>query len=200
MNGYKTTSENIEFEIAPIKKSRFIVCIYKVANHIEVLNSLDAIKNSYPNANHYCWAYSLADNNQFRFNDDGEPSSSAGKPILSHIQGFEVTNVLVVIVRYFGGTKLGVGGLIRAYGQAAKEGLTLVKITCVEAQNEISLEYDYSETVNVENLANRYGIQIIKENYSDNISKIIKIVASDKYMFLEEIKNITKGKIKITVH
>ncbi|MDE4942697.1 YigZ family protein, partial [Francisella tularensis] len=83
-------------------------------------------------------------------------------PILSHIQGFEVTNVLVVIVRYYGGTKLGVGGLIRAYGQAAKEGLTLVKITCVEVQNEISLEYEYSETANVENLANRYGIQIIK--------------------------------------
>lgn len=78
--------------------------------------------------------------------------------------------------------------------------MTLAKITCVEVQNEISLEYDYSETVNVENLANRYGIQIIKENYSDNISKIIKIVASDKDMFLEEIKNITKGKIKITVH
>ncbi|MDE4992362.1 YigZ family protein, partial [Francisella tularensis subsp. holarctica] len=71
-------------------------------------------------------------------------------------------------------------GLIRAYGQAAKEGLTLVKITWVEVQNEISLEYDYSETANVENLANRSGIQIIKENYSDNISKIIKIVASDK--------------------
>ncbi|MDE4988537.1 YigZ family protein, partial [Francisella tularensis] len=78
------------------------------------------------------------DNNQFRFNDDGEPSSSAGKTILSHIQGFEVTNVIVVIVRYFGGTKLGVGGLIRAYGQSAKEGLTLVKITCVVVQNEIS--------------------------------------------------------------
>ncbi|MDE4982438.1 YigZ family protein, partial [Francisella tularensis subsp. holarctica] len=79
-------------------------------------------------------------------------------------------NVLVVIVRYFGGTKLGDGGLIRAYGQAAKEGLTLFKITCVEVQNEISLEDDYSETANVEYLANRFGFLIIKVNYSDNIS------------------------------
>ncbi|APD50031.1 YigZ family protein [Francisella hispaniensis] len=200
MNGYKTISENIEFEIAPIKKSRFIAYICKVANHIEVLNSLNAIKNSYPGANHYCWAYSLLDNNQYRFNDDGEPSGSAGKPILSHIQGFEVTNVLVVVVRYFGGTRLGVGGLIRAYGQAAKEGLALAKIIHVEHQIQISIEYDYSETAIVDTLIKYYDIKIVKEDYSDSIFRILKIDTLNKDIFLKEIKNMTKGKIKITVH
>ncbi|MBK2259266.1 YigZ family protein [Francisella philomiragia] len=197
MNSYKTIFENLEFEISPIKKSRFISFVYKVASHEEVLEAIDNAKIIYPGANHYCWAYSLVDNNQLRFSDDGEPNGSAGKPILSHIQGLGISNVLVVVVRYFGGTKLGVGGLVRAYGQAAKEGLALAKIIDVEPQSEILIEYDYSETANVDNLINRYNIQIIKENYSNLISKVIKIYTSEKSIFLEEITNITKGRVKV---
>ncbi|WP_395167455.1 YigZ family protein [Francisella salimarina] len=197
MNSYKTIFENLEFEISPIKKSRFISFVYKVASHEEVLEAIDNAKIIYPGANHYCWAYSLVDNNQLRFSDDGEPNGSAGKPILSHIQGLGISNVLVVVVRYFGGTKLGVGGLVRAYGQAAKEGLALAKIIDVEPQSEILIEYDYSETANVDNLINRYNIQIIKENYSNLISKVIKICTSEKSIFLEEITNITKGRVKV---
>lgn len=196
MNSYKTIFENLEFEISPIKKSRFISFVYKVASHEEVLEAIDNAKIIYPGANHYCWAYSLVDNNQLRFSDDGEPNGSAGKPILSHIQGLGISNVLVVVVRYFGGTKLGVGGLVRAYGQAAKEGLALAKIIDVEPQSEILIEYDYSETANVDNLINRYNIQIIKENYSNLISKVIKICTSEKSIFLDEITNITKGRVK----
>ncbi|WP_432773464.1 YigZ family protein [Francisella salimarina] len=197
MNSYKTIFENLEFEISPIKKSRFISFVYKVASHEEVLEAIDNAKIIYPGANHYCWAYSLVDNNQLRFSDDGEPNGSAGKPILSHIQGLGISNVLVVVVRYFGGTKLGVGGLVRAYGQAAKEGLALAKIIDVEPQSEILIEYDYSETANVDNLLNRYNIQIIRENYSNLISKVIKICTSKKSIFLEEITNITKGRVKV---
>lgn len=197
MNSYKTIFENLEFEISPIKKSRFISFVYKVASHEEALEAIDKTKVIYPGANHYCWAYSLVDNNQLRFTDDGEPNGSAGKPILSHIQGLGISNVLVVVVRYFGGTKLGVGGLVRAYGQAAKEGLALAKIIDVEPQSEILIEYDYSETANVDNLLNRYNIQIIKENYSNLISKVIKICTSEKPIFLEEITNITKGRVKV---
>lgn len=199
MNSYKTIFENLEFEISPIKKSRFISFVYKVASHEEVLEAIDNAKIIYPGANHYCWAYSLVDNNQLRFSDDGEPNGSAGKPILSHIQGLGISNVLVVVVRYFGGTKLGVGGLVRAYGQAAKEGLALAKIIDVEPQSEILIEYDYSETANVDNLLNRYNIQIIKENYSNLISKVIKICTSEKSIFLEEITNITKGRVRVKV-
>ncbi|WP_150465253.1 YigZ family protein [Francisella sp. SYW-2] len=197
MNSYKTIFENLEFEISPIKKSRFISFVYKVASHEEVLEAINNAKIIYPGANHYCWAYSLVDNNQLRFSDDGEPNGSAGKPILSHIQGLGISNVLVVVVRYFGGTKLGVGGLVRAYGQAAKEGLALAKIIDVEPQSEILIEYDYSETANVDNLLNRYNIQIIKENYSNLISKVIKICTSEKSIFLEEVTNITKGRVKV---
>ncbi|MEY8768061.1 YigZ family protein [Francisella philomiragia] len=197
MNSYKTIFENLEFEISPIKKSRFISFVYKVASHEEVLEAIDNAKIIYPGANHYCWAYSLVDNNQLRFSDDGEPNGSAGKPILSHIQGLGISNVLVVVVRYFGGTKLGVGGLVRAYGQAAKEGLALAKIIDVEPQSEILIEYDYSETANVDNLLNRYNIQIIRESYSNLISKVIKICTSEKSIFLDEITNVTKGRVKM---
>ncbi|AFJ42980.1 Hypothetical protein FNO222_0461 [Francisella orientalis] len=161
-----------------------------------MLEAIDNAKIIYPGANHYCWAYSLVDNNQLRFSDDGEPNGSAGKPILSHIQGLGISNVLIVVVRYLGGTKLGVGGLVRAYGQAVKEGLALAKIIDVEPQSEILIEYDYSETANIDNLLNRYNIQIIKENYSNLISKVIKICTSEKSIFLDEITNITKGRVK----
>lgn len=89
------------------------------------------------------------------------------------------------------------GGLVRAYGQAAKEGLALAKIIDVEPRSEILIECDYSETVNVDNLLNRYNIQIIKESYSNLISKVIKICTSEKSIFLEEITNITKGRVKV---
>ncbi len=137
MNSYKTIFENLEFEISPIKKSRFIPFVYKVASHEEVLEAIDNAKIIYPGANHYCWAYSLVDNNQLRFSDDGEP------------------------------------------------------------QSEILIEYDYSETANVDNLLNRYNIQIIRENYSNLISKVIKICTSEKSIFLEEITNITKGRVQV---
>lgn len=83
---------------------------------------MDNTKIIYPGANHYCWAYSLVDNNQLRFSDDGEPNGSAGKPILSHIQGLGISNVLVVVVRYFGGQSLVWVDLLERMGRQLKKG------------------------------------------------------------------------------
>lgn len=199
MSVYKTISKDLELEIIPIKKSRFIAKAFYVETEQEVLEKLDAIKSCYVDANHHCWAYSLADYNQFRFNDDGEPAGSAGRPILSHIQGKGLSNILVVVVRYFGGTKLGVGGLVRAYGQAAKEVLDLAEIISVQSQCSVYVEYEYSETANVELLMQQYSAIILDKNYSDTINLTVKINESDSHEFVSKLANATKGRAKARV-
>lgn len=106
------------------KASKFLAFAWPVETEAEIKNLLTALRKEHPAANHYCYAWRLgADKKLFRANDDGEPSNSAGKPIFSVIQGKELSNVLIVVVRYFGGTLLGVNGLINAYRDAAVEAI-----------------------------------------------------------------------------
>lgn len=197
MNSYKIISKNIQFEIEPIKKSRFIAYLFKVESEQEALNNINNLKAEFPTANHHCWAYALAENCRFRFSDDGEPSGSAGKPILSHIQGHDLTNVLVVIVRYFGGTKLGVGGLIRAYGQATKEVIGLAEIIEVQPCSSVCIKYDYTETASVETVIKRFDAEIVSQSYDGFVTMIAKINTIDEFEFIQEIINMTKGNAKV---
>lgn len=197
MSFYRTISENIHIEIEPIKKSRFIAYAFYIENEQEVFDHIDNIKATYSDANHHCWAYALTKDNKFRFNDDGEPSGSAGKPILSHIQGANLSNVLVIVVRYFGGTKLGVGGLIRAYGQAAKEVLNIANIIDMMPSCYIRIIYDYDETAHIETVLKHYNAVILSQEYLDTVMLDVQINDSDKLNFIEEINNITKGKVRL---
>ena len=104
------------------KGSKFLAFVYPVATEEQIREIITGIKEKYYDARHHCYAWRLgAAKNHFRMNDDGEPSSTAGKPIFGQIQSFDLTNVLIVVVRYFGGTKLGVSGLINAYREAAAD-------------------------------------------------------------------------------
>ncbi|QLE78980.1 YigZ family protein [Francisella sp. Scap27] len=197
MNSYKTISKHIQFEIEPIKKSRFIAYLFKVESEQNALDHINKLKAEFPTANHHCWAYALADNNQFRFSDDGEPSGSAGKPIFSHIQGHDLTNVLVVIVRYFGGTKLGIGGLIRAYGQATKKVIESAEIIEVQPCSSVCIKYDYTETASVETVIKHFDAEIVSQSYDIFITMTVKINAIDKFEFIQEIINTTKGNAEI---
>jgi uncharacterized YigZ family protein len=199
MNSYMTISDNTNIEIEPIKKSRFIAHAFQVESEYDVSDRLREIKSIFSDANHHCWAYSLIKDNKFRFSDDGEPNGSAGKPILAHIRGNSLFNVLVVITRYFGGTKLGVGGLIRAYGQATKEVLAQTKILDVEPQCTMNIEYEYNETANIEMIFKRYNVVICRENYSNLISQTISINTLNKIAIINDITNITKGKAKVKI-
>ncbi len=194
---YKTISEHIQTEILPIKKSRFIANAFPIENDTDMINHLALVKCTYPDARHHCWAYTLIQDNKLRFNDDGEPNGSAGRPILSHIQGKDLFNVFVVVTRYFGGTKLGVGGLIRAYGQAAKEALELGDIIEIHPKSTIAIEYQYDETINIEIVFRKYNASILSEAYADLIKQIISLDTSECENFISEVTNITKGKATI---
>jgi uncharacterized YigZ family protein len=128
------------------KGSRFIAFAFPINTIEEFKNKLNAIKKEHPKATHHCFAYRLgSDGSIFRVSDDGEPSGSAGKPILGQIDSRELTNTLIIVVRYFGGTLLGLPGLVNAYKSAAALALQLTPITMKQITERYILQFDYTQ-------------------------------------------------------
>ena len=149
-NAFKTISKPTQ-SLFKDRGSKFIGYAFPVTNSEDVKHCLQEISIEHPSARHVCYAYQLGtDGNDYRANDDGEPNGSAGLPILNQIKSKEVTNVLVAVVRYFGGTKLGVSGLINAYKQAAKEALEDAKIVERVPESAISIRFPHASTGDVE--------------------------------------------------
>lgn len=127
------------------KGSKFIAYAFPVSSEEEIKEIVLSIRKEHHSARHHCYAWRLgADKLQFRMNDDGEPSSTAGKPILGQIQSFDLTNILIVVVRYFGGTLLGVSGLINAYRNAAYDAINQAIIIEKIVERQLLIEFDYS--------------------------------------------------------
>lgn len=140
---YKTVAGPAEGYITE-KKSRFIAHIYPVRSAGEVKEIVEEHRKKYYDARHVCWAYMLGwKREEFRSNDDGEPSGTAGKPILGQINSAGLTDVLITVVRYFGGTLLGTGGLIKAYKEAASDAIAHAEIVEKTVDDVIEIEFDY---------------------------------------------------------
>lgn len=173
------------------KGSRFIAYAFPVSNEELIKNIISQIKKEHHSARHHCYAYRLgADMKTFRANDDGEPSNSAGKPILGQIQSHTLTNVLIVVVRYFGGTLLGVGGLINAYREAAADALANACIIeqMVEVDIETRFEYPYMDQVM--RIAKDFGLKIIQQTYDSDCCitlRVRKTLAPSISLLLNEI-------------
>lgn len=156
--------------------SKFMAFIFPVSSDAEIKECLAQLKKQHSNANHHCYAWRLgADKQAFRANDDGEPANTAGKPILGQIQANDLTNVLIVVVRYFGGTLLGVGGLINAYRTAAADAIAASEIY----ERFILFEYriDFNEeSINlVMRILKENGAKILAHTYEENNSIIFQI-------------------------
>ncbi len=153
---YKTISKPTKNILFKDKNSKFIGFAFPVLNETEIKHHIDNLKKEHHAARHWCYAYQLGTETMtYRANDDGEPNNSAGMPIYGQIQSFELTNVLLVVVRYFGGIKLGVGGLINAYKTTAQLTLEASKIT------EKTININYAITCEYKNL--NTVMRIIKE-------------------------------------
>lgn len=151
------------------KGSKFIAYAYYVRKEDDVKKALEEIAAVHHQARHICYAYRLgADMETYRINDDGEPSGSAGQPIFGQIRSFELTNVLVAVVRYFGGTKLGVGGLINAYKTAANEALSASKIIKEYIPVYFQLKFEYDRMGDVMSTIEKYGWNIIETDFQLN--------------------------------
>ncbi|MEP5613302.1 MAG: YigZ family protein [Cyclobacteriaceae bacterium] len=170
------------------KGSKFFAFSFPISAEEDVKLRLEELKKEFHDARHHCYAYVLGmDQQSFRANDDGEPSHSAGDPILGQIRSFELTNVLVVVVRYFGGTKLGVGGLISAYKAATEE--TLKKASRKEIFEEVNLlfQFPYDLLSSVERLVSELDISVINRDFQEDC----RISASMKLQLLDQLKHKT---------
>lgn len=179
-----------------VKHSRFICDIEHTTNKDESRAFVDAIKAEFPDATHHCWAFQNGppgDSRDIGYSDDGEPHGTAGKPMLNVISHAEVGELTAVVTRYFGGTKLGTGGLSRAYGDAVK--ITLqdlpiqIKINYVDCQLQTSYQYWSA----VEKLLKQHQAVIENTEFSDSISAHIKLDQSLLDSYLEQFTNITHG-------
>ncbi|MDD2298848.1 MAG: IMPACT family protein [Fermentimonas sp.] len=142
-DSYKTVSGPSEGYINE-KKSKFLSFLFPVKSADEAMGILDEYRKKYYNARHVCWAYMIGwEREEFRFNDDGEPSGTAGKPILGQINSSELTDVLILVVRYFGGTLLGTGGLIKAYKEAAADAISNAEIITKTVDDIIVIDFEY---------------------------------------------------------
>ena len=147
------------------KGSRFIAFAYPIRSVAEVKPYVDALRQAHHKARHWCYAYRLGtDGNQFRANDDGEPSGSAGRPILGQIDSAELTDVLVVVVRYFGGTLLGVPGLIHAYKTATAEALQTAEVIEKNIEKSVWLRCDYPALSEAIRITKVHEAQIIEQD------------------------------------
>lgn len=182
------------------KKSRFIVTVVPVTTPDEAALALESLKKKYWDARHNCYAYVIGENGQEkRCSDDGEPSGTAGKPMMDVIIGSAVTNVLVVVTRYFGGTKLGTGGLVRAYSQATKLGLD-GSVTIEKIQgNPMTVRTDYNGVGKIQYILGEYQIHITNIEYTEivNVDAMVPIELVDTIQ--NKIIEVTSGRAEISL-
>ena len=158
----KSISEAITNQLI-VKNSKFISVLYPINDLSDVSKYLDKIKKEYPKATHYCYGYIY--NDVYLSSDDGEPSGTAGRPILNVLQKEDLTNILCVVVRYFGGIKLGAGGLVRAYTKSVSSLLELADLIELENGYKIRIEFDYNNSNDVLYLLG--DSQIIDKSFTD---------------------------------
>jgi uncharacterized YigZ family protein len=165
------TIKNTTINEIIIKNSKFITIICRIDSINDVDNLLIQLKKEYKNATHYCYAYII--NDIKRNNDDGEPSGTAGIPILEVLSKNNLNYILCVVIRYFGGIKLGAGGLIRAYSKSVRECLLKTEIVNINECYEITIEFSYDDLKNIDYILN--NISIIKKNFNEKIRYTIRL-------------------------
>lgn len=194
---FKTIKSASEETLFKDKNSKFYGFAFPVNNEDEVKNELEKVKKIHPNAGHHCYAYQIGvEDIIYRANDDGEPNNSAGMPIYGQIQSFDITNVLIVVVRYFGGTKLGVSGLINAYRSSAK--ITIESSEIIEKIVEVYFKiiFDYDMMSKVLRILKEKNIEIIQQKLELNCEYIIAVRKKESKSILEFFKNFYKVEIK----
>ena len=190
---YYTIKEKTEAEIK-IKGSKFIGYAAPAKTKEAALIALEQVRAKHFDATHNCFAYQIGwDCNEFRASDDGEPSGSAGKPILLTIQKYEYSDIIVVVTRYFGGTKLGVGGLVRAYSDAAEEVLKLCEKQIVNRTKAVKINCRYEEISLIKRILSETAISF-QEEYTDTIEIIADIPISKTENFIKQISASTNTK------
>lgn len=197
MYAYRTIEQPATIEMKE-KSSKFIAFAFPVDAEMSVKKWIDELWELHPKATHICYAYRLGiDKNQYRANDDGEPSGSAGKPILGQIDSKSVTNILVAVVRYFGGTKLGIPGLIESYKEAAK--MVLAQSVIVEKEEMVSyrLLLDIEQYNEVMNALKKIKVMVRQQTFTDKCVLQIDMEKARETMVLDSLHQLYQVNLKI---
>ena len=183
-----------------VKGSRFIAEAKAAESAEDAREILKSIRKKGHAATHHCYAYRIgrADKQEFKYSDDGEPSGTAGKPIYECLSGRELTNTIVVVTRYFGGTKLGTGGLARAYVDAAKQALEKAGKKTTFITDPLNLQFDLKYYDQVVKLLSKFSAEQIKSDFSEMAQLKVAIRKSKTKELIETLTNLTNGQIKIS--
>lgn len=199
IQSYKTVYTGGEGEIEE-KKSRFIAHVFPVESEEQASEFVEKTKKKYWDARHNCYAYVLGSSGEVsRCSDDGEPSGTAGRPILEVLMGQEIRNVLVIVTRYFGGTLLGTGGLVRAYSQATQAGLKESQLITKTLGYRMTIDTDYNGIGKLQFLAAGLEIPIVDTLYSDRVQMILMVASEQCDRVKKEVTEATAGQAKIHI-
>lgn len=194
---YRTIKENAVSESIE-KKSKFIARIYRVETPEEAEAYLQQIRKKYWDATHHCYAYQIGERDEIqRFSDDGEPQGTAGKPILDVLKGKAIKNTLIIVTRYFGGTLLGTGGLVRAYGHAAKQAVEVAGLVEKQTVRLFRLEMSYPLSGKVQYLLNERNYTIRETDYTDKVTFIVEVLKANETAFCDWLVDETNAEIII---
>ena len=194
---YRTIYRGGEDEIVE-KKSRFIATVVPVNTEEEALEFVEKTRKKYWDARHNCYVYSIGMNREFtRCSDDGEPSGTAGRPMLDVILGEDIYNVAVVVTRYFGGVLLGTGGLVRAYSKAVQEGLAASKVILKQKGIALKITTDYTGLGKIQYIAGERNIPVLDSEYTDKVVMKLLVPVQDVGSVQKAITEGTNGRAGI---
>lgn len=197
---YLSVRSAVESEIK-VEGSRFIADLYPVCGEEEVQSYLNTIRKKYFDATHHCYAYVIgAGRSLVRHSDDGEPSGTAGVKILSAIQSKNLSDVLIIVTRYFGGTKLGIGGLGRAYYESAREAIDAAEIVTKMLMHVVEIQFAFDQTNAVLHAMHTSGIKIVHTEYTNEGSTVRVLVPPSKYEHCSSLlTNATRGQVHCSI-
>jgi uncharacterized YigZ family protein len=194
---YQVPAQPAQVELE-VKRSKFLTFAAPAVNRQEAEDFIRTLRKQHPQANHVCWAYIAGDPDTTirSMSDDGEPSGTAGMPMLKVLEYSGYGDIVVAVVRYFGGTKLGTGGLQRAYSDAVSLVLTALSMTLKVHRTTLQLAYDYTYDGSISRLLERYDVEDIESNYAQQVTLSAAIASNELNTFKTELTNITAGNVK----
>ena len=199
-DSYRTLGAHVEHEPDKTKGSRHIANLFPVTDQQQIDDALASVRARMPDANHHAFAWRLGrGENDFRYSDDGEPSGSAGRPMLQQLDGRGLTDVLAVVTRYFGGTKLGTGGLVRAYGGAVQAALDLAEVVEVIPHATVRVVHAYEDSGALASVCNQFGLQPTDSDYGAEVSVTLSIPQVQAEELVRAIRDATAARARVDV-
>lgn len=195
MTSYTILAAPVDHQLSE-KNSDFLTFLQPVQNRDEAMLWVEQYRSRYRDASHVCWAYSIGNTRQPEAqacSDDGEPSGTAGRPMLHVLTERELGNCLAVVVRYFGGVKLGAGGLVRAYSAAVSQAANLAELAPVSPQTELSIQLGFADESKVRQLLSQHQGELLSSDYSHLVTLTIRLPQSAEAVFCQQLNNLTAG-------